>query len=211
MTDYSDTPRANQQYVAPPRSDYRLVVADPPWDVRLATGTRKAGTSSGSVKVYPGRPAPYETMSIEDIAAIPVGEWCAPDAGLLMWCVDQYLIDGSVKAVAEAWGFEVGRQIVWEKANAAQGRFPVVAHESIVVCRRGSFEWNPDARFTSVQHWKQVYENGAKKHSAKPDGALDMAEAVCPDGPWLELFARDDVRFGWDTWGDQSIHGGRAA
>lgn len=51
--------------------------------------------------------------------------------------------------------------------------------------------------------WKLPYEGGARKHSAKPDGALDLIERASP-GPRVELFARRE-RLGWDTWGDESL------
>jgi N6-adenosine-specific RNA methylase IME4 len=42
-------------------------------------------------------------------------------------------------------------------------------------------------------------------HSAKPEAFLDVVEQVSP-GPYLELFSRR-ARLGWDTWGDEALHG----
>jgi N6-adenosine-specific RNA methylase IME4 len=72
----------------------------------------------------------------------------------------------------------------------------------MVVCRRGNLPFSID-NAGSVQTWKFPYENGARAHSRKPDGALDLIEQASP-GPYLELFARR-ARFGWDYWGDQSL------
>jgi len=40
-------------------------------------------------------------------------------------------------------------------------------------------------------------------HSRKPDQQYDIAEAMVPGGPYLELFARGDIRPGWNAWGDE--------
>jgi N6-adenosine-specific RNA methylase IME4 len=91
---------------------------------------------------------------------------------------------------------------VWAKKGYGLGRFPRPQHESLIVCRRGTLPFNV-ADAGSVQHWKQPYENGARAHSAKPDGSIDLIERASP-GPYLELFARR-ARFGWDYWGDESL------
>lgn len=43
----------------------------------------------------------------------------------------------------------------------------------------------------------------ALKHSAKPEGFMDIVETVSP-GPYLEMFARRQ-RLGWDTWGNEAL------
>jgi N6-adenosine-specific RNA methylase IME4 len=48
-----------------------------------------------------------------------------------------------------------------------------------------------------------AFRHNAKVHSRKPEGFLDRIEQVSP-GPYVELFARRS-RFGWDTWGDESL------
>lgn len=187
---------------------YRTIVADPPWPVTITNGAGRAGYSSGSSRTYAARPAPYPTMSVDDIAAMPVTDWAGDDAALFMWGVDAMALDGSMKRVAEAWGFPVGRLFVWRKANAGQGVVPRIGHELLMVCRRGAHRWKEGAHFHSVQDWKQVYINGAKAHSAKPDAMLDMVEQASA-GPYLEIFSRR-ARMGWDTWGNESLHGGEA-
>lgn len=141
-------------------------------------------------------------MSIEAICALPVSNLAEPDAHLFLWIPDTHLIEGHGAAVVRAWGFEPGRLIIWRKAGYALGRFPRPQHEALLVCRRGSLAFRV-ADAGSVQDWKQPYEGGARKHSAKPDGALDLIERASP-GPYLELFARS-ARFGWDYAGDQSL------
>lgn len=186
---------------------YRTIVADPPWPIKWTGGSRRAGASSGSTRVYEKKPLPYETMSIEDLERLPVPELVDPvGCCLFMWTLDRFVLDGSASRVARAWGFDVNPQmIVWRKANAGLGRYLRPAHELILIGTRGIPLFRPIAT-TSVHNWRQPYENGAKVHSAKPEGALDLIESLS-EGPYAELFARR-ARFGWDyPIGDQALGG----
>lgn len=142
-------------------------------------------------------------MTVDAIAALPVIDQAAGDAHLFLWTLDRYLIDGSAARVCRAWGFEpLPQMIVWHKTNAGLGRFVRPAHEMILVGRRGAARMR-EVSTVSVHAWRQPYEGGYKKHSAKPDGALDLIESLSA-GPYLELFSRRS-RMGWDVWGDQSL------
>jgi len=141
-------------------------------------------------------------MPVDAIAALPVESLAAESAHLFLWTLDRFVIDGSAQAVCRAWGFEpLPQLIVWAKANAGLGRYLRAAHELILVGRRG------DARLEEVAEptvrWLQPYRDGAKVHSAKPDGAYDLIASLSPP-PRLELFARTQ-RLGWDTWGDEAL------
>lgn len=67
------------------------------------------------------------------------------------------------------------------KSNFGMGAFPRPGHEPLLICRRGSLPFTDKRNVHSVQTWPQAYEcNGGKKHSRKPDGALDLVEACSP-------------------------------
>jgi N6-adenosine-specific RNA methylase IME4 len=93
---------------------------------------------------------------------------------------------------------------VWAKKPRGLGPGGAFATttEFVIVARRGSLPWKQRLDSTWFG-WKRHYEGGYPVHSAKPDGFLDMVEAMSP-GPYLELFARR-ARFGWDYWGDESL------
>lgn len=182
---------------------YQVIVADPPWPIRWSGGSVTAGAATGSKRVYPKRGLPYPTMPTEDIASLPVRDLAADDAHLFMWTLDRFLIDGSAASICRAWGFEpMPQTIVWAKASAGLGRFIRPAHEVVLIGRRGDARM-AEVSTTSVHAWRQPYAGGAKVHSAKPEGFLDLVELLCPGGPYLELFARRQ-RIGWDTWGNQA-------
>lgn len=144
----------------------------------------------------------YRTMPLDDIAALPIESVVDVDANLFLWIPDCHLVEGHGARIARAWGFEPQRAIVWAKSGYGLGRFPRPQHEIMLVCRRGNLRFQV-ADEGSVQHWGLVYENGARKHSAKPDASLDLIERASP-GPYLELFARR-ARLGWDYWGNESL------
>ena len=183
---------------------YSTIVVDPPWPGSQwwPGGNRRAGVSSGSVRKYEAKGPAYRQMSIDEICTLPVTWLAGEDAHLYLWAPDKVIIEGWAAKVVRAWGFEPGRQIVWVKQNAGLGHFPRPAHECFITARRGNMSYAVDSEF-SVQYWKQPYANGAKLHSAKPDGMLDLVEKASP-GPYLEMFARR-ARFGWDYWGDESL------
>lgn len=183
---------------------YRTIVADPPWPFEWSGGGayRANGRGERHLNHKFKKGLAYRTMPLAEIAGLPVAEMAQSDAHLYLWVPDTHLVEGHAALVARAWGFEPGRLIVWAKRGYGLGRFPRPAHEALLVCRRGSLPFAV-ADEGSVQAWKQPYENGARKHSAKPEGAYDLIERASP-GPYVELFARR-ARLGWDYWGDESL------
>jgi N6-adenosine-specific RNA methylase IME4 len=89
---------------------YRTIVADPPWEIRAFPRHERS--------VGPPR-VPFDTMTVEEIKALPVGEFAAPEAHLYLWTIASYLRDAYV--VAEAWGFEPMYPLVWCKAPLGEG------------------------------------------------------------------------------------------
>src|SRR5947209_1877622 len=104
-----------QSGVSPQR--YRTIVADPPWPIRWEGG--KGGRRRRAV------PLAYDTMSIEDVCALPVAELADLDAHLFLWTTDEFLQEGVAVRVVRAWGFEPLRPtLIWRKPNFGMGHFP---------------------------------------------------------------------------------------
>jgi N6-adenosine-specific RNA methylase IME4 len=174
---------------------YRTIVADPPWEVekRIRAGGRRARATE----------VPYDFMSIDSLLALPIGGMAEADAHLYLWSTRRLFREGTAARVARAWGFEPVGEVIWGLRNPGMGT-PALAndHEPVLVAVRGSLPFAIE-RPMGVHFWRQLYVNGGKAHSAKPDGFLDYVETASP-GPYLELFARR-ARFGWDYWGDESL------
>jgi N6-adenosine-specific RNA methylase IME4 len=168
---------------------YRTIVADPPW--------RYKGTMIG----LPGHRGersgvPYGTLSIDEIAALPIAEFAEDDAHLYLWTTNTHL--RHAWSIAEAWGFGYSTLLTWCKAprGLVGGATYNICTEFVVFARRGTLP-------ASTRLDRNWWEWPRGKHSAKPDAFLDLVETVSP-GPYLELFARR-ARFGWDYWGDESL------
>lgn len=190
----------------PPSKRYRVIYADPPWT--FATYSRKG--KGRSPEAY------YDCMSLEDIKALPVADWAADDAVLLLWTTDPLL--EKAFDVIRAWGFTyktVG--FYWAKLNKVNGEakfdersfftglgFWTRANpEPCLLATRG----RPKRRAADV---RKLVISPRREHSRKPDEVYERIEALC-DGPYLEMFARSS-RPGWDSWGTETglLDDGRA-
>lgn len=176
----------------PPRAgEYRTIYADPPW----AFGTWSDRGKARSAEAH------YDTLGIDGIGALPVADWAAKDAVLLMWITDPLLPRGL--EVIRAWGFTyktVGFH--WTKQNrSGEGFFTGMGFwtranpELCLLATRGK----PKRRSAGVQ---RLVVAPRREHSRKPDEVRDRIEQLC-DGPYLEMFGRDS-RKGWDIWGNQA-------
>jgi N6-adenosine-specific RNA methylase IME4 len=143
----------------------------------------------------------YPTMSVEEIAALPVRE-LADESGahLYLWTTNRYVRDAY--DVALAWGFRPSTLIVWAKnvMGGGLGGSWGISTEFVLLARRGPLGYTGHVKGTWF-NWKRPYKNGKPDHSAKPPAFFDLVESVSP-GPYLEMFARRQ-RLGWDTWGNE--------
>ena len=176
------------------RKRFRTILADPPWRFINRTG-----------KVAPEhrRLSRYDTMTTDEICALPVCEITEETAHLYLWVPNALLPDGL--RVLDSWGFHYKSNIIWQKIRkdgGSDGRgvgfyFRNVT-EILLFGVRGK-----NAR-TEAPGRSQVNFIAARKreHSRKPDEQYDIIEN-CSKGPFLELFARG-TRPGWTYWGNQA-------
>jgi len=173
---------------------FSTILADPPWRFTNRTG-----------KMAPEhrRLSRYRTMTMEEIAALPVAQIAAPVTHLYLWVPNALLPWGL--QVMHAWGFDYKSNLIWHKLRkdgGSDGRgvgfyFRNVT-EMLLFGIRGK-----NAR-TLAPGRRQVNYIGSQKreHSKKPDEQYDIIEA-CSPGPYLELFARG-ARPRWAVWGHEA-------
>jgi N6-adenosine-specific RNA methylase IME4 len=171
---------------------YATILADPPWRFQNRTG-----------KMAPEhkRLSRYETMSIEEICALPVAAHAADPSHLYLW-VPNALLPWGLK-VMDAWGFQYKGNIVWYKVRkdgGPDGRgvgfyFRNVT-ELLLFGTRGKMRTLKPGR-TQVN----IIATRKREHSRKPSTAYGLIER-CSPGPHLELFARERVK-GWTQWGNE--------
>jgi len=172
---------------------FKTVLADPPWRFMNRTG-----------KMAPEhkRLRRYETMTTDEICALPIGDAIAKQAHLYLWVPNALLSDGL--RVMHAWGFTYKTNLVWykiRKDGGPDGRgvgfyFRNVT-ELVLFGIRGRFRTlQPGRRQVNLIRTRK------EEHSRKPDEFYDLIEA-CSPGPYLELFARTK-RHDWVQWGDEA-------
>ncbi len=158
---------------------FGTIYADPPW--KYDNQATRASTDNH-----------YVTMSVEDIAALPIGKLAADNAHLHLWTTNAFLF--KCPAIMEAWGFEYKSMFVWCKPQMGLGNYWRVATEIMLLGVRGSASF----RDNGLINWAAI-DRG--EHSAKPEQIRHLIERASP-GPYLELFGRDAVS-GWAVWGNE--------
>lgn len=177
---------------------YRCLAADPPW---MERGGGKS--CRGAQRHYPLMPTPDIIELMRTSSAVAR---LAPSAHTWVWVTDNFLRDGF--AVLDALGFRYVRTLQWVKlrdGDAAPhvrlqvglGQYLRGAHEMALLGVRGDAMVPPPSR----RRPSVVFAPRAR-HSAKPQAAFDVFEAVSP-GPRVEMFARC-ARPGWDAWGNEA-------
>ena len=168
-------------------TQYRPIVADPPWEVGRGPEWGSNGAS---------RPLTYPTMTVEEVAALPIRDHADKRAHLYIWTINAYVED--TYEIARLWGFRPSTLLTWCKRpnGIGLGGTYSLTTEHILFARRGVC---PAGDRIDTTWWE--WSRGA--HSSKPDAFLDLVERVSP-APRLEVFARR-ARFGWDYAGDGSL------
>lgn len=160
---------------------YATIVADPPWPSMHQRSTYHRGKPERH----------YGTMTVEDIASLPVGALAATDAHLWIWGVNRLL--GAAYDVARAWGFTPLSLLTWCKPGPGMGYYLRSNTEHCLLATRGRPMVPAEPVTSSWFEWPRG------PHSQKPAASYEVIQQVSP-GPYLELFARRQ-RLGWDSWG----------
>ena len=179
---------------------YGAILADPPWayEMRSAKGHAKSPE------------AHYQTMPIDEIAALPVHQLAGPDCYLFMWSTWPHLTDALY--VMDMWGFRYITGGSWTKrtkngaVNMGTGYVLRSATEPFLVGRIG----HPRPASRSVRNLILAPEDIAdsiesvrREHSRKPAEMRQMIEALVPLAPRCELFGREPWA-GAEVWGNQT-------
>lgn len=174
------------------KGDFGTILADPPWRFQNRTG-----------KVAPEhqRLRRYETMSVDEICAMPVSAHAAEKSHLYLWVPNALLKEGL--DVLSAWGFTYKTNLIWSKIRkdgGPDGRgvgfyFRNVT-EIILFGVKGKLRTGSAGR-----RQVNIISTRKREHSRKPDELYDVIES-CSPGRYLELFARAP-RDQWTQWGDE--------
>jgi N6-adenosine-specific RNA methylase IME4 len=142
----------------------------------------------------------YETMTLDEIKALPIKALAAEDCAIFCWVIWPFM--PIWQEVLQAWGVTYsGLGFDWVKLNLngdglhwGGGYNTRQNPEPCMLAKLGS-----PLRLDEGVH--SVIQAPVGEHSAKPDEVYRRIERLYP-GPYLELFARRP-RSGWMTWGNE--------
>lgn len=164
---------------------FPLVYADPPWQYDFIS------VDAWKVENH------YPTMTTLEICALPIKDITTKDAILFMWATAPKLVDAM--QVVQSWGFTYKTCAIWDKEWTGMGNYFRIQHELLLIATKGSIPPpTTDNRPASIVRFKR-----STKHSEKPEIFYEIIEAMYPELPKVELFARA-TRKGWKTWGNET-------
>lgn len=137
---------------------YSTIVADPPWHY----DERTLGYENGVLQT---KPLPYSTMSVDEIAALPVVDLAGPSSHLYLWTTNQYVWDA--REICLGWGFVPSQLLTWckplDRFSPGGGMF-FGTTEFIVFARR------------SIKLKRNVVRAGAAIRAAREAAGLNRSE-----------------------------------
>ena len=178
-----------------PPGPFSTGLIDPPWSFLSYSGPRVPQRAEEQH---------YDTMSLDELKALPVGDILAKDAVLHMWVIDSHL-DQAI-ALGSAWGLTYKTvSLIWCKTLRDAGVSDEVLRMGLGKWTRKEAEFcllftkgKPKRKSGGV---RQVIFAPRREHSRKPDEQyqriMDLSE-----GPYIEMFARQRQP-GWSAWGNE--------
>jgi N6-adenosine-specific RNA methylase IME4 len=173
---------------------FGTLLADPPWRFQNRTG-----------KMAPEhrRLNRYTTMTLEEIASLPVAEFSADTSHLYLWVPNALLLEGL--QVMKAWGFAYKTNLVWHKVRkdgGPDGRGVGFYFRNVTELVLFGVKGKKARTRAPGRRQVNFIKSMKREHSRKPDELYDIVEA-CSPGPYLELFARA-LRRDWTSWGNEA-------
>lgn len=190
-----------------PPGPFGLIYVDPPWAFRTHGGETRTPTQKAGEDHYP-------TMTLAQMAALPVADVAAKDALLAMWIIGSHCDEAL--ALARAWGFSfVTDLFYWLKqkrlrpdqfdlftGDIAEPKISMGYHtrkqvEPVWLFKRGK------GLPVLAHDVRQLIIEPATTHSRKPEEvALRLERLYGTSHASLELFSRT-TRPGWAAWGNE--------
>lgn len=168
----------------PPEGKYRCLVIDPPWPMpKIERAERPAQ----------GDALPYETMTLDEIAELPIPDLAHEDGcHIYLWVTHRFLPAGL--DLFEQWGVKYQCVMTWRKNVGITPFSWMYDTEHVLFGRVGNLQLDQLGLRLS-------FEAAVTVHSAKPDVFYERVLAASPE-PRLEMFARQP-RNGFTVWGNE--------
>lgn len=198
----------NGPFAGLPKHHFRAIAVDPPWKFKARTALQVSNW-----KIRRDVDKHYKTMTIEEIAALPISELAHPEGCHLFLCTTGPCLPEAF-GVMKAWGFKYSSMgFLWLKLlkshNPHQLRvLPTIErdfHVGTGLTTRKNAEYVLLGRRGNAKRLsgkvRELIISPRREHSRKPDELYERIQQYCA-GPYLEVFSREE-RPGWTTWGDE--------
>ena len=174
---------------------FGTILADPPWRFMNRTG-----------KVAPEhrRLSRYGTLTVDEIADLPVSSFMLDASHCYLWIPNAMLPDGL--RVLESWGFTYKTNLIWHKVRkdgGSDGRGVGFYFRNVTEMLLFGVRGKNARTLAPGRRQVNLLASRKREHSRKPDEQYDLIES-CSWGPYLELFGRG-TRSGWTVWGNQAV------
>lgn len=168
-----------------PEGKYSVIYADPPWPV----GSMVLDKWKSPIEDK------YPTMTIGEIASLPIDKITADTCSLFLWATHTFLHEAF--HIMEEWGFKYFCTITWNKRGGwTQNGFHKKT-EFLLYGYRGTI--NIEQRGDAIPTYIEMAKGG---HSSKPHMVREIIKNKTPE-PRIELFAREKAD-GWNVWGNEA-------
>lgn len=168
-----------------PEKRYSCIVVDPPWPVVKIERENRPNQ---------GASLDYATMSIEEIANLPLPKLCdTTGCHIYLWVTQKYLPDGLW--LIEHWGFKYQCLLTWVKPTGITPYSWMYNTEHVIYAHRGNLPLLKNGV-------KLSFDAPVTGHSVKPDLFYDRVSKVSPE-PRLDMFARSRHE-GFEPWGAEA-------
>jgi N6-adenosine-specific RNA methylase IME4 len=163
---------------------FDVITMDPPWQITVTNVTRGVNIS-------------YAQLDTPTIAAMPL-HYVQSNGYLFMWVIASQVANGS--EMLRRWGYRMVGTINWIKISKygrympSHGYYMQHNKETVLVGLKG----NAPARCNKKGFDSLIVAQRGVRQSHKPDEIYEIVEKLCPEGMYLEVFARThNLRAGW--------------
>jgi N6-adenosine-specific RNA methylase IME4 len=157
--------------LAPVAGLFKTLVIDPPWQYDMD---------------FLGRGKPdYDTMSHEELLALPVESWAEADAHCYLWTTNA-MFPAAVELMSK-WGFRHNTVLTWAKPHYGLGTHFRGQTEHVLFGIRGTLA-------TRANDISTLFEAPVGKHSEKPEKFYEIVRRASypPYGEAFQRMARSD-------------------
>ncbi|MBN2155549.1 MAG: hypothetical protein JW776_05865 [Candidatus Lokiarchaeota archaeon] len=175
---------------------YHIIYADPPWKFsskKYQDGGRDFDKLESNH---------YSTMTIGELAQLPISTITSEDAACFLWVVDSHIKEGIF--ILEQWGFTY-KTIAFNWVKITDNRkkcynfspWTLKSWELVLLGTKGTM-----GKYKLKNNIKGLVEAVRTKHSKKPEEVRKRIDRLFGHLEKIELFARKEVTE-WDVWGDE--------